>query len=415
MRRMAWFKAMAWVGTAAAGMGTAAWGQIFVPYQIDLPAGYFNDAQWVDFNRDGSLDIALAYTRPGKSGGFRNPTLPDTFTTDLYAFNPAVNRFTLFKTWNLGGRRLAVNDIDYNGWPDIMVTGPYEAFWHMNLGTGTESLRYSKWLDRSYGFTDFRFADLNHSGYLDLVAIGMANSENAIVEFHPGDRPDWSLMDERGLTRMGAIAGRTALGVGDLDNDGFLDVVESGQLYVTSYSANTISTKVFRADSLAPRNVQYSQRAVLASVTSGSITLFDYDGDGDLDILVTGCNAGALDGWLTQLYRNDGNFVFVPLSNTGLDHFGRSAADFADLNGDGRKDLVISGTTASGIKTRIYLNQGAAANPIFSEVDPGTVPGVELGSVRLGDFNMDSKIDLLITGRLPDGKGTTRVYRNAMP
>lgn len=414
MRGIAGLKAVAWAGIAAIGMGRAAWGQILVPHQIDLPAGTYSDAHWVDFNRDGALDIALSYFRPGKFQPRRQP-LPDTGRTELYAFNPGLNSFTLSKSWDLGGMRLAVYDIDNSGWPDILVTGrDQNAIWRMNPGTGSEAIDLVDWLFCNFGHADFRVADLNHSGKGDLVAIGTKNSATAVVAISPGDFFDRSGEPEQGLTPMGATAGRTALAVGDLDNDGFLDIVESGELFPDYWPPN-IKTKVFRGDSLEWNKLRYSARAELAPVTSGSLTLFDYDGDGDLDILVTGCNAGPTDGWMTQLYRNEGNFVFVQMANTGLDHFGRSTADFADLNGDGKKDLVISGTSSSGIKTRIYLNQGAAANPIFSEVDPGSVPGVEFGSVRLGDFNSDSKPDLLITGTLSGGGKTTQVYRNTSP
>ncbi|MDB5047367.1 MAG: Na-Ca exchanger/integrin-beta4 [Fibrobacteres bacterium] len=389
-----------------------AWGQILVPFQSNLPAGIYSDGAWADFNQDGYQDLALSYIQPGRMVGRRMN--PDTTRTELYRYNPSLNRFDLHVGWNLGGLRLGWGDLDKNGWPDLLVTSANQVgTWFMNQGTAAGSIQYNTAVYLCRGYQDFRIADLNQSGWQDVVAIGTGDLPNAVVSMHQNDYFHYTEPMNLGLTPV-TSSGRTALAVGDLDNDGLPDVVESGE--TSSPMGTQPLTRVCRGALTLPYNqLHYTAKADLAPVTSGSITLFDYDGDGDLDILVTGCTLGSTNGWSVGLYRNDGNFVFVAVGNTGLDAFGRSTADFADINLDGKPDLVLSGNTASGLKTRVYLNQGAGANPVFVETSPGSIPGVDWGTVRFGDFNHDARPDLLVTGSLASGLNTATVYRNALP
>src|ERR1041385_2109411 len=81
----------------------------------------------------------------------------------------------------------------------------------------------------------------------------------------------------------------------------------------------------------------------------------DYDGDGDLDVLVAG--PGKRDVSVTTIYNNSGgNFtdsgiVVVPLQF--------AAAAWGDFDGDGDLDLAMTGLTTALIPTtRVYRNDG---------------------------------------------------------
>src|SRR5262249_39784855 len=70
---------------------------------------------------------------------------------------------------------------------------------------------------------------------------------------------------------------------------------------------------------------------------SADVTVFDYDGDGRLDLLVTSMFGRS------QLYRNngDGTFTEVTLKVLGKTPWGGMGARAFDFNNDGRLDLYI--------------------------------------------------------------------------
>ena len=123
-------------------------------------------------------------------------------------------------------------------------------------------------------------------------------------------------------------------------------------------------------------------------LNGAGLALGDYDGDGWCDIFM--CNLSGS----SRLYRNLGGWKFqdvteaAGLSNSNL--LARGAA-FADVNGDGHLDLVV---TYSGKGTRVFLNDGAGhfhdAQLKELEANTGTM------SLALGDINGDGWLDLYI-------------------
>lgn len=127
----------------------------------------------------------------------------------------------------------------------------------------------------------------------------------------------------------------------------------------------------------------------------------DYDGDGLSDVVVAGHqNSGPTES--TLLFHNDGNNSFTPLSGL-IVNVRNAALDWGDYNLDGRPDLVISGLMPNGVPvTRVYRNDGSG---ILAE--HGVVlPGVSAGTVAWADFNIDGRLDLFISGN----PSTAKIY-----
>ena len=78
---------------------------------------------------------------------------------------------------------------------------------------------------------------------------------------------------------------------------------------------------------------------LLTDISNGDVLWGDYDGDGDLDILIAG---NSIDSLYTGIYRNDSsnytslNLNFISLNNSNL--------SWCDFDNDEDLDLLMTGT-----------------------------------------------------------------------
>ncbi|MCB0293599.1 MAG: VCBS repeat-containing protein, partial [Calditrichaeota bacterium] len=142
--------------------------------------------------------------------------------------------------------------------------------------------------------------------------------------------------------------------------------------------------------------------APLTGVRDGAAQWVDDDGDGDLDIFLTGTNGS---NPVAQLYRNT-NGSFAPVG-TAITPVANSMAAWGDYDNDGDLDLLLSGRSSGGLITHLYRNNGGAS---FTNRNLG-LPGLEQGAVAWADYDGDHDIDLLLTGN--NGSGPfAALYRN---
>ena len=135
----------------------------------------------------------------------------------------------------------------------------------------------------------------------------------------------------------------------------------------------------------------------------------DYDGDHDLDIVITGTTAL---GNRSIIYRNDsGQFIDI---KANLPAVGLSSSAWGDFDRDGDLDLVLTGELSpSKVRiVKIFRNDGDE----FTDTNAG-IEGVTHGSTSWGDFDRDGDLDLLLTGLTtrvnhPTDWYVTRIYRN---
>jgi hypothetical protein len=230
-------------------------------------------------------------------------------------------------------------------------------------------------------FSSVAWGDFDNDGKLDLLLAGSTNgAASGAITRVYHNNGDGTFSMLASLT--GIFQGSVACA--DLDGDGALDIVLSGV-----GQTGTGVGWVFRNN----RDGTFTPITSLPGINNGSVVIGDFDGDGRPDVFVTG-------GYLTRLYRNLGNFTVTNLGVNIPAVAGASAA-WGDVNNDGRLDLVLSGTVngvGSGAFTRIYLNTGSLVGSLAFSNFPVNLPTNYQGTVTWIDFNQDNKLDLLLAG-----------------
>jgi enediyne biosynthesis protein E4 len=162
------------------------------------------------------------------------------------------------------------------------------------------------------------------------------------------------------------------------------------------------------------------EKKYIVESMSGGVALFDFDGDGRLDIYLVDSltveTAGDPKAARSALYRNLGGGRFEDVTDkAGVGHPGWGmGACVADVDGDGRRDLYV--TTLGG--NRLYRNDGDGT---FTDVaaQAGVAGGGWSAGCGFADYDRDGRLDLFVSryvavdlDHLPEfGKGKTCQYR----
>ncbi len=171
-----------------------------------------------------------------------------------------------------------------------------------------------------------------------------------------------------------------SLAWGDYDLDGDLDFVISGCTdYGTGYTCD-----IYRNND----GIFEATNSGLLPVSYGVCEWGDYNNDGSPDLLISGRSEF---GDTTILYKNDGG-TFINSDQHFPGMLGCDA-DWGDYDNDGDLDLVLAGGAGGPEQTIIFRND--SLNFIRTEFE---LPGNEYGKVNWGDYDNDSDLDLLISG-----------------
>lgn len=244
------------------------------------------------------------------------------------------------------------------------------------------------------------FSDLDGDGDLDLLVANKIEPASprtaALYAFENTGSPQAPAFTARGAVPGLPEAYHYAPAFGDLDGDGDEDVLLGQWRDQVAYYRNDGP-----GPGLLPRwTLVDSAAAVLTRGRNTTPALGDLDGDGDLD-LVVGEASGVL-----NYYRNEGGptaprFQLVSDRFQEIDVGRRSVPALVDWDGDGDLDLAV-GTEVSGL--RLFLNEGPAgpgapaSEPVFVETAPFERAAPAFATPAFADIDGDGDRDLVLGG-----------------
>ena len=304
---------------------------------------FYGNNFFADVNSNGHMDYVIASQQQ------ENGTVYFTTNNGEGGFNFMNER--VFGT-NYGTHVLVPVDINNDGNLDFLVVkgGSVEA--QLSNGGG----QYSKIADTGITGTtaidennNFEgravVLDANHNGIKDVVIYG----NDGFPRLFLGNGDGTFTATETALPRLknGTMA------IGDYDLDGFADLLISGK--AENDEALTLSIALTRDnlefETITPESLQPH------ATYDGGVMFVDMNMDGLLDIFVSGLQNdwNRHDSYVSRLLINQGNDEFE-LADVLLDAVKKGNADWADITGNGRPDIVYAGENHLSYYTSTVLN-----------------------------------------------------------
>ena len=187
---------------------------------------------------------------------------------------------------------------------------------------------------------------------------------------------------------------------GDYNGDGRLDLLVTGE-----YAPDEMTCTIYRNNG-GSGEVFTPINANLRGLSLTGVAWGDFDNDGDLDLLIAGFNGGSFG---TCLYRQDSAGVFVDVGS-GMTGIWCGAVAWGDYDNDGDLDILMSGSQEMFNSTTTILRNDVLSGGGFVDMHPA-LPALRFSSVAWGDYDNDGDLDVLLTGSQDTGR-VTRVFRN---
>ena len=220
-----------------------------------------------------------------------------------------------------------------------------------------------------------------------------------------------SLFASKNLNQIGFAECNTFLGqkrssndVGDYDGDGDLDIIVSGNEQYSQLYQNQGNGNFIEV---------YPNTFI--GVYKGYTTFIDYDNDGDEDIFVTGGNVQNALNPVVKLYKNnETGFTESVLLVAPFETLHSPTGAIGDYDSDGYYDIFLSGERAdrSAYSQAFYRNMGGTA---FTKVVFDSIQAVGNATANMADFDNDGDLDLFLGGRRSLMDSTvvlSQLYRN---
>ena len=222
--------------------------------------------------------------------------------------------------------------------------------------------------------------DFNGDGKLDLAVANFGSDRIRIFDGLGNGTFSYA-------SRLATGSEPIALATGDFNGDGKLD------LAVANFGNNTVEVFMNNGSGSFGTGATYNS----GGTEPRSLAVADFNGDGKPDIAVANYgsnNVGVL--------LNTGNGTFPATATTySSNGSGPRGLAAADLNGDGKPDLVVANYASNTVG--VLLNNGNGTFPAAATVY-GT-GGASPRGLAVADLNGDGKPDVVVTNNTSDSVG----------
>jgi hypothetical protein len=231
--------------------------------------------------------------------------------------------------------------------------------------------------------------DVNGDGYVDIVTCNQtADSVSVLL-----GNGDGTFQTPVSYSSGGASAGPVA--IGDVNGDGHPDLAVVNE-YLSEFdrSAGNVSVLLNNGDGTFQPPVSYP-----VGYGPGSVAIGDLNGDGHPDLVVANQSLNGYGAVGVLLGNGDGTFQ-NPVNYTSGGVWADAVA-IGDLNGDGNPDLAVTNMCAIGgtgkcLRPTVFVLPGSGDGTFVGQYTARSLGGYDPQSIAIADVNGDGKPDLVV-------------------
>ena len=351
-----------------------------------------------DVNGDGKPDLIVANLASNTASVLLNTTAPG-------ATAPSFAAQHTFATGSYP-QSVTAADVNGDGKPDLIVANESSNTVSVLLNTTAPGAATPSFAaQRTFATGSYpqfvTAADVNGDGKPDLIVTNQLNTVSVLLDTTaPGAATPSFAAQQTFVTGPYPYSVTTA----DVNGDGKPDLI------VANRSGNTVS--VLR-NTTAPGATTPSfaeQQTFATGSLPDSVTVADVNGDGNPDLIVANQNSNTVSVLLntTAPGATTPSFAAQQTFATGSRP---SSVTAADVNGDGKPDLIVANIGGNTVSVLLNTTVRGAATPRFA-AQQTFATGNSPDSVTAADVNGDGKPDLIVAN---NGDNTVSVLLNTQP
>ena len=309
-------------------------------------------------------------------------------------------------------RSVASADIDGDGRQDLLVTNSQEETASVLLnttepGASTPSFAAQQAFAAGRGPGSAKSADMNGDGRPDLVITNSQFDEHAVSVLLNTTEPGASTPSLAARQIVATGDSPRQVTAADLNGDGRPDLMFSHtERALVSVLLNTTEPGEATLSFAPKQNFGTGQN-------SNSLKATDVNGDGRRDLIVATGADDCVSVLLNTMAPGASTPTFATHQCFGVEGVNPRSVATADVNGDGRPDLAVASVGIPWVSVLLNTTEPGAAVPSFSPQQP--VPGLPSTvkeSIAMADLNGDGRPDLIVA---PLFSKTASVLFNTTP